>query len=115
MFCRFNTAYINSIKHRTSNIEHQSRSIVEALQHVTNQFRDQSFGPQLEQLEDQITEMAGHINAVNYRFIKLFADFDEARGWQVDGVKSFAHWLNWKCGIGAMAARQKSAGCESLA
>ena len=58
-------------------------------------------------LELELTQLAGHINAINYQFIKLLAEFDEHGGWQVDGVKTFAHWLNWKCGIGALAAREK--------
>ena len=60
-----------------------------------------------ESLELELTRLAGHINAINYQFIKLLAEFDEHGGWQVDGVKTFAHWLNWKCGIGALAAREK--------
>ena len=58
-------------------------------------------------LEKQITKLAGHINAINYEFLKLLADFDAHGGWQVDGVKSFAHWLNWKCGLGSLVAREK--------
>jgi hypothetical protein len=48
------------------------------------------FRQQLEQLEDEITRTAGHINAIDYYFIK-----------------SFAHWLNWKCGLGQLEAREK--------
>ncbi len=36
------------------------------------------------------------MNAVQYRFIKLLAEFDENGGWRGDGIHSFAHWLNWK-------------------
>ena len=61
----------------------------------------------IESIEDELTEMAGHINAINYRFIKLLADFDFMGGWKAPGVKSYAAWLNWKCGIGLMAAREK--------
>ena len=51
-----------------------------------------------ENLAKEITQLAGHINAMNYEFLKLLREFDEHGGWQVDGVKSFPHWLNWKCG-----------------
>jgi hypothetical protein len=58
-------------------------------------------------LIDQITELAGHLNAGNARFLALIAELDRRRGWAEWGVKSCAHWLNWKCGIGLGAAREK--------
>jgi len=40
--------------------------------------------------------------------IKLIAEFDERKAWgDGGGVKSCAHWLNWKCGIDMGAAREK--------
>lgn len=61
----------------------------------------------LKDLEAQITELAGHLNAANYRFLKLLAEFDRREGWAGVAVQSCAHWLNWKCGIDMGAARQK--------
>jgi hypothetical protein len=58
-------------------------------------------------LIDQITTLAGHLNAANARFLSLIAELDRRRGWAEWGVKSCAHWLNWKCGIGLGAAREK--------
>ena len=57
-------------------------------------------------LIDRITELAGHLNAANARWLALIAELDRRRGWAEWGVKSCAHWLNWKCGIdlGAGAA-----------
>lgn len=49
-----------------------------------------------EELEVEILTMAGQMNAVQYRFIKLLAEFDDTGGWKGDGIRSFAHWLNWK-------------------
>lgn len=64
--------------------------------------------PESEQLESQITLLAGQINAANHRLLKLIARFDEISGWSCGGtVKSCAHWLNWKCGIAMGAAREK--------
>ena len=60
-----------------------------------------------EQLEDQITTLAGQINAANYRFLKLIAEFDRRQIWAGYGIRSCAHWLNWKCGIAMTAAREK--------
>ena len=58
-------------------------------------------------LIDQITRLAGHLNAANARFLALIAEFDRRQGWAEWGVKSCAHWLNWKCGIALGAAREK--------
>lgn len=59
------------------------------------------------ELIDQITTLAGHLNAANARFLDLIAEFDRRKGWAEWSVKSCAHWLNWKCGIGLGAAREK--------
>ncbi|MEX2151005.1 MAG: DUF222 domain-containing protein [Steroidobacteraceae bacterium] len=59
------------------------------------------------ELMDQITTLAGHLNAANARFLDLIAELDRRRGWAEWGVKSCAHWLNWKCGFGLGAAREK--------
>jgi len=58
-------------------------------------------------LMDQITTLAGHLNAANGRFLALIAELDRRRGWAEWGVKSCAHWLNWKCGIDLGAARER--------
>ncbi len=62
---------------------------------------------ELRQIEDQITELAAHIHAANYRLLTLIQRFDAAGGWGGPGLRSCAHWLNWKCGIGLNAAREK--------
>ena len=58
-------------------------------------------------LERKITELAAHISAAEYQFLSLIAEFDSLHGWSGVGIKSCAHWLNWKCGIGLGAAREK--------
>jgi len=58
-------------------------------------------------LEDEITELAAHLNAATYRLLTLIREFDERHGWSGAGMKSCAHWLNWKCGIALGAAREK--------
>ncbi len=37
--------------------------------------------PSLEALEHQITELAAHIHAANYRLLCLMAEFDRRQGW----------------------------------
>src|SRR5215510_7467386 len=58
-------------------------------------------------LADEITELAGQLNAGNYRFLKLIAEFDRRTGWSDGATQSCAHWLNWQCGIDMGAAREK--------
>ena len=60
-----------------------------------------------QELENNLTELAAHINAATYRFLLLIAEFDRREAWGHEGVKSCAHWLNWKCGLSLGAAREK--------
>ncbi|MET0660393.1 MAG: DUF222 domain-containing protein [Steroidobacteraceae bacterium] len=62
---------------------------------------------ELDDLRNEITRLAGHLNAANYRFLKLIAEFDRRNGWVDNVTQSCAHWLNWKCGIDLGAAREK--------
>jgi Domain of unknown function (DUF222) len=59
------------------------------------------------ELVDEITTLAGHLNAASARFLALIAELDRRKGWAEWGVKSCAHWLNWKCGIDLGAARER--------
>ena len=58
-------------------------------------------------LEQELTTLAAHLNAGNYRFLELLAEFDRRAGHVGWGIASCAHWLQWKCGIGLVAAREK--------
>src|SRR6516164_8718393 len=61
----------------------------------------------LRELEAEITELAGHLNAAQHRWLTLIAEFDRRHGWNDGATKSCAHWLNYKCGIDLGAAREK--------
>jgi hypothetical protein len=61
----------------------------------------------LDRLESQITELWGHLNAATYRFLLLVAEFDRSEAYVRHGLVSTAQWLNWQCGIGKVAAREK--------
>jgi hypothetical protein len=54
-----------------------------------------------------LTELAGHLNAANYRWLRLIAEFDRRNGWSDGALQSCAHWLNFKCGLNLGAAREK--------
>ena len=61
----------------------------------------------LQDLENQITELAGQLNAANYRWLTLIAEFDRRNGWHDGKLASCAHWLNFKVGLNLGAAREK--------
>src|SRR3989337_3014482 len=69
----------------------------------------------LDELGDQIVELAGHINAAHYRFLRLIAEWDARKGWNDGATQSCAHWLNWKVGIDIGAAREKVRTAHALA
>jgi len=58
-------------------------------------------------LEREITDLCAHINAASYRLLQLVAELDDEEPWGAWGLQSCAHWLNWRCGIGMNAAREK--------
>ncbi len=69
----------------------------------------------LADLEAQITELAGHLNAATYRWLRLIAEFDRREGWCDGALPSCAHWLNFKCGLNLGAAREKVRVAHALA
>ena len=58
-------------------------------------------------LAASITELMGHFNAANRRWLAMIAEFDRRKGWSDSMTKSCAHWLNWQCGLDLGAAREK--------
>ena len=65
-------------------------------------------------LSDEITRLAGHINAAQHRFLTLLAALIERDAWAGNGIKSPAHWLNYHCGIDLGASREKVRVAKSL-
>lgn len=66
-------------------------------------------------LGNQITELFGFITAATCELLVLIREFDQQKLWELDGACSCAHWLNWKCGIGMNAAREKVRVANALA
>src|SRR5262245_55300141 len=58
-------------------------------------------------LERELTTLARELNAGNYRFLVLLAEFERCGGYVETGQASCAHWLSWRCGFGLVAAREK--------
>jgi hypothetical protein len=58
-------------------------------------------------LGEEITQLFGWITAATYDLLVKIREFDQEGLWKLEGVCSCAHWLNWKCGIGMNAGREK--------
>ena len=71
--------------------------------------------PNLKPVERELRSLCAHLQAGTYRLLVLIREYDEGEGWAGDGVLSCAHWLNWQCGIGLVAAREKVRVAHALA
>ena len=61
-----------------------------------------------EELEREILELCGHLNAGEYRFLELVAEFDRDRHWEWwHGVANCAQWLSLMCGFDRVAASER--------
>ena len=58
-------------------------------------------------LAAEITTLSAYIYATTYRLLLLIREYDEKNYWHQPGLCSCAHWLNFQCGIGMNAAREK--------
>lgn len=74
-----------------------------------------STASEADRLGDQITELCSYLYAAEARLLRLICEFDEKECWAEQGFCSCAHWLNFKCGIGMNAAREKVRVARSLA
>ena len=82
---------------------------------VTHLADAQSARSEAEKLGEQITELCSYIYAAESRLLTLIREFDEKECWAEQGFCSCAHWLNFKCGIGMNAAREKVRVAKALA
>lgn len=67
------------------------------------------------ELGEEITELFGYITAATCDLLSKIREFDQEGLWKLEGICSCAHWLNWKCGIGMNAAREKVRVANALA
>jgi hypothetical protein len=61
----------------------------------------------LERVEAEIVSLSSQLTAATARLIALIGEFDAAGGWREWGMRSTAHWLSWKTGIGIGAGREQ--------
>jgi len=62
---------------------------------------------ELERMADGITELVAHLDAGTFQLLELICEFDKNEGWEGTGIRSCAHWLNWKCGMSMGPARER--------
>lgn len=66
-------------------------------------------------VESELVTMAGHLAAGTCRFLQLMAEFDTRAGWAGPGLRSCAHWLNWRIGMSPRTARDHLRVAHALA
>ena len=68
----------------------------------------------LERLEQEIVQLASHINAGTCRWLELVAEFDRREGWGSWSCRSCAEWLAWQCALDSRSAREHVRVARSL-
>ena len=61
----------------------------------------------IDEIDDQIACLFHTINTAQYELLVLIREFDERMGWLKWGAKNCAEWLQWRCDLSAVAAREK--------
>ena len=73
------------------------------------------FHQRAEALADEITELCSYLYAAEHQLLVKIREFDENGYWGGPGLMSCAHWLNFKCGMGMNAARERVRVARALA
>ncbi len=60
----------------------------------------------VEDLEDELATIAAQVAAATARLLELLAELDRRETWAGQGFTSLAHWLGWRTGLDAVAARE---------
>ncbi|MFT7645387.1 MAG: hypothetical protein ACI8Y4_000115 [Candidatus Poriferisodalaceae bacterium] len=59
----------------------------------------------VDELEGRLASQAARNAANTFEYLMTLEEFDRREGWVGDGVRSFAHWLNWKIGTDIRVAQ----------
>ena len=80
-------------------------------------FKQQSpgFYERGEALANEITELCSYLYAAEFQLLVKIREFDEHGYWGGPGLASCAHWLNFRCGMGMNAARERVRVARALA
>ena len=58
-------------------------------------------------LESELCSQAAEVSAGECRLVLLIGEFDRREAWAGAGLRSCAHWLNWRVGTSLGAAREQ--------
>ena len=58
-------------------------------------------------LEEELCAESAHLDAACCRMVLMVAEVDRRELWGPMGLRSCAHWLNWRCGVSLGAAREQ--------
>lgn len=61
----------------------------------------------VEDLGQEIAELAARLDAATHRLLTCIRQFDELTEWHAQGAVSCAHWLSWRIGLDLATAREK--------
>ena len=68
-----------------------------------------------DELAEEIAALSAQLQSADYRLLVLIREFDEKGRWAQQGCKTCAHWLSWRIGLDAGAAREKIRVARALA
>ena len=77
------------------------------LQPVAPPQGDPEWRRRIDTLSDEIATLAAQLTSAEYRLLCKIREFDACDGWYHHGARSCAHWLNWRIGLGLVAARER--------
>lgn len=58
-------------------------------------------------LREAVIDQAACINLADWQFVKLLVEMDRTRAWRHGGSSSLVGWLDYYCGLGNVAARER--------
>jgi hypothetical protein len=64
-------------------------------------------GSEIAALGARIAEVSALADVLDHERLRCIRRFDELGGWAKQGARSCAHWLSWRVGLGAGAAREQ--------
>jgi len=60
-----------------------------------------------EDLEEELCAHAASLAVAECRLVLLIGELDRRGTWAAGGLRSCAHWLNWRCGVSLATAREQ--------
>jgi len=69
----------------------------------------------IDDIDTKIVSHSHKLNTIQYELLVLIREFDERMGWLRCGSRNCAEWLQWRCDLGAVAAREKVRVANALA